>query len=295
MAHRRPPHRSLLRGQQSGQQQAAAGHRGAGEVGHEFDQRPGKDIGDDQVVRRARRDQRVVESSGDGHRDFARATAQSHVVQPRILDDHVGADAIDVARGGQRARPQRQRGEGEQAGAGADIGAVAHHHPAGLHRGEHGEATRGRRVLAGAERLARGDGKAAHRRIVARRVIGGADLEHPGADGFEVLLAARDPVGVGQLLFRPGGRLREQRVQSAALDRRRTRRHPRFELPVVGAILGDFASGDDDVGVPVERILVRDERRRDDFARGEGDQLPAHLAALSCATRVASPALPRSA
>src|SRR3546814_11426933 len=52
------------------------------------------------------------------------------------------------------ARPQCQRREGEQPGAGADIGDGARTRPAGRQPVEHRQTPRGRVVSAGAERLA---------------------------------------------------------------------------------------------------------------------------------------------
>ena len=92
---------------------------------------------------------------------------------------------VDVGGGGERAWPQPQRRKGEQAGAGADVGKVPHHHAFAAHQVEHREAPGGGGVLAGTERLAGGDGKVVHSRLGQRRIVRGADMEAPGADRLD--------------------------------------------------------------------------------------------------------------
>jgi hypothetical protein len=154
--------------------------------------------------------------------------------------------------------PQVERGESQQPGAGADVGAVAHHHAARFHRAEHGEASSGGGVLAGAERLARRNREVAHPGLVQRRMVGGVDMEPPGADRLEPLLAHGDPVGFGQFFDGELWRFaRKQRGHGGFVGLGRFAWQPRFEPPVVGAVLGDLAPGDDDLRIPFGHVLVR--------------------------------------
>ena len=81
------------------------------------------------------------------------------------------------------ARPQMQRGEGEQAGAGADVGDVARAHAHAPHAVEHGEAAGGGFMLAGAKGAARLDQQIdmAGRLRIARQI---ADMKAAGGDGL---------------------------------------------------------------------------------------------------------------
>ena len=67
------------------------------------------------------------------------------------------ATRVDVGRDALRLRPQRQRGEGEQAGAGADVGDIGEARALAFEPVERVEAAAGGRVLAGAEGEARVD------------------------------------------------------------------------------------------------------------------------------------------
>ena len=103
------------------------------------------------------------------------------------------------------------------------------------------------------------------------------DIETPGLDRLEILLAGDEPVGVGKLFFHEFGRPACKQVrQRFPVGFRGLVRKPGFELPVVGPVFGDLAAAQDDFRIPVERILMRHERAFDDFARSEGGQFPAH-------------------
>ena len=68
-----------------------------------------------------------------------------------IVAGDVDRDRVDVGGDAPRLGPQRQRGEGEQAGAGADVGDVGEALAVALEAVERREAARGGRMLAGAE------------------------------------------------------------------------------------------------------------------------------------------------
>ena len=149
-------------------------------------------VGDQQVVRTPRLEQRVVHSGGDHHRQRATSRTERNVVRAGIGFDHAGADRVDVARRRKRAGPQREAGEGEQARACSNVRQVAYDHAARLHRRQHREAALGGRVMAGTERLACGNDKVDG--AVRWREIGGADPKGAGDDRFEPLLAKRYPM-----------------------------------------------------------------------------------------------------
>jgi hypothetical protein len=115
-------------------------------------------------------------------------------------------------------------------------------------------------------------------RLAGRRercVVGGVDVEPPGADRLEPLLALRHPIGFGQLLDRECGRAgSEQRGDGGLVGLARRARQPDFEPPIIGPFLGDLAARQHHVRVPIERVFVRDERRFDHGAGGEGGDFP---------------------
>jgi len=114
-------HRVGLGVEQAGEDDRAAGGEGIGKVGGEVDQRPGEDVGDDQVERRAGCEQRRVHPVRDGQQQFARTMAEGHAVDRGVVAGDVDRDRIDVGRDALGLRPQRQRGESEQAGAGSYV------------------------------------------------------------------------------------------------------------------------------------------------------------------------------
>ena len=59
--------------------------RRLGEGRGEFDQRPGEDVGDEQVVGRARGEQRVIHAVGDGEQQLAGAVAERDPVDRGIV------------------------------------------------------------------------------------------------------------------------------------------------------------------------------------------------------------------
>ena len=72
------------------------------------------------------------------------AVAELHAVDRRIVARDVDRDRVDVGGDAFRLGPQRQRGEGEQAGAGADVGDVGE---ARARRARAGRAHRGSRAV----------------------------------------------------------------------------------------------------------------------------------------------------
>ena len=70
------------------------------EIGGQADQRPGQDIGNDQVIRPARRQQRMLHSVRHQHGQLARPRAQRHAIGGSVILHHADADRIDVARRG---------------------------------------------------------------------------------------------------------------------------------------------------------------------------------------------------
>ncbi len=104
---------------------------------------------------RARDQHFMIHAVGDREQQLARAMADGDVVDPRIVGGDVDADRIDVGGDALGLRPQRQRGEGEQAGAGADVGDIGEGLARCLQPVERGEAAGGGVMLAGAEGEAR--------------------------------------------------------------------------------------------------------------------------------------------
>src|SRR4029453_12342665 len=99
-----------------------------------------------------------------------------------------------------RFGPQGQRGEGQQAGAGADVGDVGELPPVPLEAVESLETARSGRVLAGAERQAgvdlECDAAARIRPAVGRRV----QEKEAGPDRLQPRLAHRHPIVLAELL-----------------------------------------------------------------------------------------------
>jgi len=144
-------HRVGLGVEQAGQDDAAAGGERGGKARRELDQRSGQYVGDDQVERRARGEHWRVRAVRDREQDFAGAVAELDPVDRRIVARDVDRLGVDVGGDAARLRPQRQRGEGEQAGAGADVGDIGEALTIALELVERFEAARGGRMLAGAE------------------------------------------------------------------------------------------------------------------------------------------------
>ena len=110
--------------------------------------------------------------------------------------------------------PQRQRGEGEQAGAGADVGDVGEVRAVAFQPVERREAAGGGRVLAGAEGEAGVDLEADRARRPARGAVGVWTKKRPARIGSQARLAHRHPVVLAELLDRR--RRRRPSVASAS-------------------------------------------------------------------------------
>ena len=120
----------------------------------------------------------------------------------RIVGGDVDRDRVDVGGDALGLWPQRQRGEGEQAGAGADVGDVGEALAGDLEPVERGEAAGGGVMLAGAEGEPgvdlEGDRALGHGVAMGR----GVDEEAPGADRLEPGLAHRHPIILAEMLDR---------------------------------------------------------------------------------------------
>ena len=68
--------------------------------------------------------ERVVHPVGDREEQFAGAMADPYAVDRGIFNSHVDRDRVDVGRDCLSLRPQRERGKGEEPGAGANVGDV---------------------------------------------------------------------------------------------------------------------------------------------------------------------------
>ena len=125
---------------------------------------------------------------------------QSDLVDRGIVASDVDGDRVDVGRDALRIGPQRQCGEGQQSGPGADVGDIAESRSVAFEPVERGQAPAGRRVLPGAEGEARVDldGNLFGRHRTAMRR--GMHIETSGTDRLESRLAHRYPVGLAQLL-----------------------------------------------------------------------------------------------
>ena len=143
------------------------------------------------------REHRRVHAVGDREQQLARAVAELHVVDRGIVARHVDGDGIDVGGDAARLRPQRQRGKGEQAGAGADVGNVCE--ARNRFAASKSSASRQPAVVAcwpvpkaRPASISKLIASAAGR--VRRRV----DEEAAGADRLQARLAHRHPVGFGE-------------------------------------------------------------------------------------------------
>ena len=72
------------------------GASAVGEGRRKLDQRPGEDVGDEQVERRAGGEQRRVHAVGDREQQLARAVAELHAVDRGIVAGDVDGDRVDV-------------------------------------------------------------------------------------------------------------------------------------------------------------------------------------------------------
>ena len=137
--------------EQAGKHQPAARRQRAGQSGGEVDQRPGEDVGDEQIVGRARLEPEMVEPRRDDQLELAARAADPDMVERGIFGRHLDRHRIDV--GGRRPGrgPEVHGGEGEQAGAGADIGEIVEARAGRLEPVERDQAAGGGLVLAGAE------------------------------------------------------------------------------------------------------------------------------------------------
>ncbi len=217
--------------------------------------------------------QRIVHPVGDDHHRLARPGTHRHGVQSRILRDHPGADRVDIGEGDVGARPQGEGGKAEQARARADIGDIAGHNAARLHRAQHFEATGGGLVLPGAEGLTGGDDEVDQGWVGG--VIGGVDMEAARADRARVVLAERHPVGGRQFLDGDWRRFAfEQPRERGCLGLAGLPRIPAFEHPVIGPVLGHFPARDDEFAVPVVNQVMRQQRGLHDRLGGKSGKPP---------------------
>ncbi len=254
----------------------APGATDGGEGGGELHQRPGKDIGDQQVERGAGLDHRVVHAVGDRQQQFSFAMAQRNGVDRGIVAGHVDADRVDVGRDALRPGPQRQCGEGEQPGAGADVGDVGESLARLLETVERGEAARRGGMLSGAEGKAGVDfetGCTVGPILVVHR---GVNEEPAGADRFEPGLAQRHPVGRILEPFEHGIAVDRERFEDAHFLPAGLAVEISVDAPIVRLGLVGFL-GDDDRRVEMigeQQVAVRDRLR---FGLGAVERdAPAH-------------------
>ncbi len=145
-----------------------------------------------------------------------------------------------------------------------------------LHVREHGKATRSRLVVASAECLTGRNDEVPQARN--RRMVRGADVEWPLVDRLHILLAERDPVGVGQFLDDQFRRfIGKQRADGGLVRECRLALKPRFKLPGIRLVGSDLPAAQHDGVVPVLGILMRDEGCAHDFGCGAEGDFPAHL------------------
>ena len=165
----------------------AAGLGYAADAGGELGQRTGQNIGDHQIIGRARGDLVVIEPGGlDGVDLLADA------IFDRIVDGGGHGDGVDVGGENDRLEPLGQ-GNGEDASAGADID---HAHRGALgQQGLNGlKAPGGGLVVAGAEGLG---GVDFHRRQAfghGRCFVAAIDIEAAGNDRRQAFQRFGDPV-----------------------------------------------------------------------------------------------------
>src|SRR3546814_12835223 len=93
----------------------------------------------------------MFQACRDGQLDLSARAAEGNIVDAGILLRHLDRDRIDVGGGHARRGPQPQRGESEEAGAGAESENVGKVSDGGLEAIERHKAARGRLMLAGAE------------------------------------------------------------------------------------------------------------------------------------------------
>ena len=110
--------------EQASEDEGSAWRCRGGEGGGKSNQRSSQYIGDDEIERRPRINQRMIHAIGRSQQQFARSMSDPHSIDRSIFRAHPDGDLVNV--GGDRPclRPQRQRGEGEQPGTGADVGDV---------------------------------------------------------------------------------------------------------------------------------------------------------------------------
>ena len=73
----------------------------------QFDQRPGENIGDQQIVWREAGDERMIDPRCRDEQDAPRVRADDHVVHPGVFFRHLDRDRVDVRREAMGARPER--------------------------------------------------------------------------------------------------------------------------------------------------------------------------------------------
>ena len=118
--------RSGLVVEQAGEDQPAARRQRARQRRRQIDQRAGKDVGDEEVVGRAVLETGMVHAGGHGQLELAARPADHDAVDRRILRRDRDRDRVQVGGDRPRGGPEPHRGEGEQAGAGADVGEIGH-------------------------------------------------------------------------------------------------------------------------------------------------------------------------
>ena len=191
-------HRLGLGVQQPGKYQAAPFGDDRCKARRKFNQRPGKYVGNQQVIGSACIYRRMIGSSGDKERHLTLFPPQRHSIGDSIVAGHINAHGIDVRGCHRRPRPKVQGRKCQQAGSSANIGDVMKSVASRSHSIDHGEATAGCFMPAGAKGLASlnqeclcvlGNGT-----LVSRRV----DIKPAGFDRYNALLAKGQPVYIGQ-------------------------------------------------------------------------------------------------
>ena len=98
---------SAWRVEQAGEHHRSARRERFGEARRELDQRTGENVGDDQVERRAGREQRRIHPVGDRQQQLARAVAEAHALIAALSRATSIADRVDVGRDAACARATR--------------------------------------------------------------------------------------------------------------------------------------------------------------------------------------------
>ena len=159
-----------------------------------------------------------------------RALARAVEMASQVNVDDFAADRVDIARDDIGRGKQLERADGEQAGAGPDIGNVSRPDAAPVEPAEHGEAPGGGLVLPGAECAARRDYEVDRLRV--GRIVGRADMEGASAHRVEALLAERHPVDRRDFLGKEIRRVVAEQVFETLTDRFGwAARIPRLEPP----------------------------------------------------------------